>query len=201
MTRAAFVRGPVNVWAPQIAELLDAVGDIAYVAGGAARQLFMTDAVPPAWDIDLFLYEPGDFEEVKTRIQALGYVNAARTEHSAEFEPRTSRDLPVQVIEPFEDAWSKSAGEPEDVLSCFSFTTEMFAIVTTEDGFEAVIGATAVADTDSRMLVVQNVTNPLIVSLRAVKHGFKGFGIAPEQMQLIFDAYMERAKPEAKTWR
>lgn len=198
MKRAAFVRQPVDVSLPQAAELLNAVGDVAYIAGGAARMLVMGDEVPAAWDIDLFLYHPSDLARCLSALGELGYWHEANTERSAQFAPRDVDELAVQVIPFFRDAYSVTSGQPEDVLSCFSFTTEMFAIV--KPGI-AVVGASAVEDTRSRMLVVQNVTTPLVCGLRAVKHAYKGFGIAPEQLQIIFDAYRDRANAEAEKWR
>lgn len=201
MNRAAFVRQPVVVASSQILQLLDAVGDLAYVAGGAARQIVMGAEAPPAWDVDLFLYHPGDFERAVAAVAALGYVNDVDTERSSEFAPRIPGELPVQIIEYYRDAWSLTSGQPEDVLSHFSFTTETFAVVRRNRTTEAVVGATAVDDTLSHMLRVQNVTSPLVCGLRAVKHAYKGFGIEPDQLQIIFDAYLERARAEADKWR
>lgn len=200
MKRADFVRTPVIVANPQIRQLLDAVGDYAYVAGGAARQIVMGQEAPQAWDIDLFLYHPGDLARVSAAVAALGYVNDVDTERSSEFAPRIPGELAVQIIEYYRDAWSLTAGQPEDVLSHFSFTTEMFAVVRLRRTTEAVVGASSAADTRSHMLVVQNVTSPLVCGLRAVKHAYKGFGIDPQQLQIIFDAYRERGGPEAKAW-
>lgn len=188
---AAFVREDIEVWLPQIEELLDVVGDIAYVAGSAARQLVMLD-VPYPWDIDLFLYDPNDLDRCKDVVRSLGYTQQIYTEHSSEFDPRDESELPVQVIEFYQDEWSRTSGQPEDVLSHFSFTTEMFAVVKRNGITQAIIGKDSREDTESRMLRVQNVTDPLVVCLRAVKHGYKGFGIAPEEMVKVLDAYRER---------
>jgi hypothetical protein len=188
-----FVRERFDVWAPQIDELLDAVGEIAYVAGGAARQLIMPDA-PYAWDIDLFLYDGDDLNRCKDAVRRLGYRQQIYTEHSSEFDPRDDSEWPVQIIEFFENQWSLSSGSPEDVLSHFSFTTEMFAVVRKNGVTEAIVGKDSRAHTESRMLRVQNITDPLIVGLRAVKHAYKGFGISPEELQKIMDEYAVRQR-------
>lgn len=193
--RGDFVRGPVDVWAPQISDLLRSVGHIAYVAGGAARELVMRDVAPPAWDIDLFMFDGADVGLCKEMLFGMGYRQDAYTEHSSQFHPpEPETQLAVQVIEHFENEWSLTTGEPEDVLSHFSFTTEMFAVVARSEGFEAVVGVRAPEDTRSRMLKVQNVTDPLIVSLRAVKYGYKGYGISEEEMQKVFDEYVVRSR-------
>lgn len=194
MKRTDFVRQPVDVWAPQIRELLTSVGDVAYVAGGAARELVMRDEAPPSWDIDLFQYRPGDvdIDVIRETLRRIGYHSEEQTQRSYRFT-RNDGELEVQIIAYYRDAHSLTSGAPEDVLAHFSFTAEMFAIVPGAGSAAAIIGSTAIDDVRSRMLVVQNVTDPLVVALRAVKYGYKRFGIAPEQLQIVFDAYMKRA--------
>jgi hypothetical protein len=145
LSLAIFTETPIAVWAPQVATLLDAVGDIAYVGGGAARQLVLPDAAPDAWDIDLFLYEGGSLMECKRRLLALGYTQESFTEHSSQFHPPVREgNLDVQIIEFFQDEWSLTSGEPEDVLSHFSFTTELFAVAIRNGTAVAIVGDNAI---------------------------------------------------------
>lgn len=187
------VRRLVDVWAPQLGELLEALDGLAYVAGGAARQIVMREQAPPAEDIDLFLYRVADYETCLKIVGDLAYVSADVSENSVSFWPRDwVNELGVQVIRPFidewRDRWRRCYGEPEDVIGHFAFTTEQFAIA----GNEAIIGPNAIADTALRRLIVNNVTEPAVVAWRAVKYGHKGYVMEPSEMQRVFDVAEER---------
>lgn len=179
----------VEIWAPQVADLAVALRQLAFVAGGAARQIVMRNDAPPAEDIDLFLYTDEDFRAACLEVENLGYYRAAESAFSTTFGPRDLiHELPVQVIKPFRDTWSLTYGAPEDVITQFSFTTEMFAL----DRGRAVVGVSAQEDTLARRLVLQNITNPLWVALRATKYTAKGYSVSAADMRRILDAWMDR---------
>lgn len=179
----------VVVWAPQVADLLEALAGVGFVAGGAARQIIMRDDAPAAEDIDVFLYRREDFALCSAAVASMGYPVSGETPFAVTFSPRRfAYELPVQVIKPFRDEWSLTYGTPEEVITQFSFTTEMFAIA----GGRAVVGASAREDTLARRLVLQNITNPLWVALRATKYTAKGYSVSATDMRRILDAWMDR---------
>jgi hypothetical protein len=180
---------PVEIWAPQVADLLAAVGDVAFVAGGAARQIVMSGDAPAAEDIDVFLRERGSFDKAAAVLEALGYRRQKTSSFSVTYAPRDLvHELHVQLIKPYSDDWSLTYGTPRQVIEKFSFTTEMFAV----EAGKATIGPSAIEDTKARRLVLQTITNPLWVSLRAMKYAAKDYYIAPADMRRILDAWMDR---------
>lgn len=185
---AGFSHRSIEVWAPQVQELLTRLQDVAYVAGGAARELVMRKEAPAAEDVDVFLYDEGRFDECCRTLTSLGYQAHAVSAFAASYVRDWVFELPVQVIRPAKDNWSLTWGEPEAVLSHFSFTTEQFAVAE-----QAIVGADAEADTRSRRLRVANVTDPVQVALRATKYAAKGYHIEQSEMQRIFDAAIVRA--------
>lgn len=185
----AFIHEPVKLWAPQLTELVQELDGVAYIAGGAARQLIMVEDAPPAGDIDLFIYHSEEFGKCLKMVQSLGYEIEDEQPTSIHFAPRGDRELEVQVIRPYHGRWSLSFGSPEDVISHFSFTTEMFAVTKTQ----AIYGDRSKKHTNNRELVIQNITDPLNVALRAVKYGQKGYGIDPTEMQKLMSAYAFRS--------
>ncbi len=186
---AAVASEPVQVWAPQVADLLEVLAGVGYVAGGAARQVVLRGDAPPAEDIDVFLYRRDDFASCAAAVASLGYSVLGETPFAVSFSARQPiHELPVQVIKPFRDEWSLTYGTPEEVITQFSFTTEMFAIA----GGRAVVGASAREDTLARRLVLQNITNPLWVALRATKYTAKGYSVSATDMRRILDAWMDR---------
>jgi len=185
----SFIVEPVDVWAPQVFELLEALGPAGFVAGGAARQIVMRDEAPPAEDVDVFTASRQELTACSEAIRSLGYLVTADTRFATTYRARDwVYELNVQLIKPFSDTWNLTYGTPEEVLSRFSFTTEMFAIA----HGEAIVGVAARQDTEERCLVLQNITDPLWVSLRATKYAAKGYSIAPSEMRRILDAWMDR---------
>jgi hypothetical protein len=184
-----FVSEHVEIWAPQVADLLEALGAVAFVAGGAARQLVMLTA-PAAEDVDLFVRSRAAFETCEKGLIDLGYQVVGASPFAVTFAARNWRlELPVQLIRPYEDTWTKTYGTPEEVLSHFAFTTEKFAVCA---GGEAIVGETARRDTSERRLVLQQITNPLWVALRATKYAAKGYQIDLSEMRRVLDAWVDR---------
>lgn len=182
LCQTTFIR-TIPAHAPQVDELLATVGHIAFIAGGAARELVMPGVAPPAMDVDVFLYSASSYEEARQLIGGLGYAFFGYTENAACFDPRSDADLAVQLICPNQDPLACTAGRVEDVLSHFSFTTEQFGI--THNG-TAIVGADAMSDTRDRLLCLVNVNDPLAVACRATKYAAKGYFMPMHEMHSLF---------------
>jgi hypothetical protein len=183
-----FYTRPVIVWSLQVAGLLEMAGKYAYVAGGAARQLAIDDA-PPAQDIDLFLYAEDGYTPCCNALRDMGYPFVGESDNAAIYEGRDTDELAVQVIRPYRDAFSLTYGAPRDVLSCFSFTTEQFAV--TADN-KALFSEEGVVHTHARRLVINNITDPLQLAMRALKYAAKGYYFDQAEMHRLFVEWERR---------
>lgn len=91
--------GEIEVWEPQLRELLDDLLEVAFIAGGAARQALIEDA-PPAMDIDFFLFRDKDYQAVAEHVAELGYAFLGETDNAVSFEGRAWSELPGLGTEP-----------------------------------------------------------------------------------------------------
>lgn len=185
----------VDVWSAQVREIQVAIEGAGYIAGGAARQIVLGEQAPPAQDIDVFLERAEAYGSVCKAIQELGYIFEAESDNAALFVPPNDlRDeLPVQVIRPYQDEHSLTFGPVREVLSRFSFTTEMFGLA----GQTAVFTEAAMVDTKETRLVINNVTDPLQLAMRALKYAGKGYYFDQAEMHRLFVEWEKR--PQA--WR
>lgn len=180
----------------EILAVADAVKDIAFVGGGAARYLYSAKAPVPS-DIDLFLLDdnPPRFVAASVALAAAGYPERGR-QGSAFVHTNLNARLPVQLVPPVAyDALQqrsearvemKRYGSPRTVLEGFTFFVEQFALEATPGGYRLTWTDHARTDLQRQRLRLNRIANPIYATWRIAKYARKGFKISLVQLQELF---------------
>lgn len=175
--------------AEQSKRILSGLGSPAFLAGGAARYLYMKGDAPEPSDLDLFFYEDRPSELLDHHLTFLGYRKGSVQGNALAWTP--PEDWPaVQVVQPIKTDYSRTFGRPTEVMNNFGFTTEMFATsVDVHSNLWSRPGhPDAVQHTIDRRLVLNHITCPIGLSQRIAKYSRKGYTV---DMQTIFQLFTE----------
>jgi len=182
---------------PAIRSLLGALGEVGFLAGGAARKL-VTGMDEPN-DLDIFLYgdNEGDANASLTRaveiMRDLGYVEKTRRlAITFELPSVAGQLLPVQIVVPFRDAWQRTYGTPVEVLSQFAFTVQQFAVESIDGNLVATYSPMGIEDTHKRTLRVTSVGSPPFLIWSAMKYGGKGYRISIPEIGVVLENWADR---------
>ena len=177
--------------------VLNALGDRAFVAGGAARRAIMGEEAPVPEDIDVFLRRAQHHALVGKNIEDLGYKFEADIGSALVFLVEGIHNLrqgkPIQLILPEVSEMRVSVGNPVEVMDKFAFRTEQFAVYMSGDKVVGVHTTEAVNDTRERRLVINHVSDPVRVAWRAVKYGRKGYNIPQVDLYHLMEDWRLRS--------
>lgn len=187
---------------PYVLEILKAVGDMGFIAGGMARRAIMGDEAPEPEDIDVFVKRADLLQQVWTAIEALGYTYQADVGMAHLFLPGNAvmvrPDLmvndgrkPIQLIKPAREPGFMTTGTVVEVIDHFAFRTEQFAVHRNGGRVVGVYTTEGVNDTRNRVLHLNlcDPVDPVTVAWRAVKYGRKGYSISRLELLRLFEQW------------
>lgn len=182
---------------PQGLSLIHLINDIGFIAGGYARKCALPTALDPN-DIDIYARNKKDFDEICNRIitigRLIGITEAKTTPNSRTFIPEDDTLLPIQVIKPVQTPYVTTFGTPETVLNDFSYTTEQFALTTTENILRTTYNITSLNDTGAKRLRINHISSPITMFTRYNKYAKAGYTIPLEVTFELLRAWDGRPK-------
>lgn len=172
----------------QTAQVLNAIEDLGFIAGGWARWELLSDAPEPS-DIDVFCLHPSFAIafQIQENLKRIGYQYQHYL-HTADVYRHPNYGHTVQVIRP--NVGLELAGSPEEVLGRFDFTVNQFALTNSaQHGRMVYEGADSRDHHFLKRLVFVNISSPLSLLNRTIKYVQKGYELPPTEAAKLFLAY------------
>lgn len=172
----------------EILQIVDAVHPYGYVAGSAARYAVLPEYLRqdlPYNDIDVFLLERENRDNVVDRLEKHGWKHVDSTENSWEFE--RGNFAKVQLILPKPQRY----GLPWHVLQNFDFTVNCYALLHEKDGLKSYHHPDSRPNVEDRRLVfvTTRFVDPPAMAQRIAKYHKKGFSVSPRLFAQLFQAW------------
>ena len=184
-----------NLPTKQMEEVINIVGDHAFIAGGAARLAILGDDAPVVGDIDVF-YKPFSIgqatvlQDDREALYKIGYIdNYSKPTPNTLTLTKDGETYPVQLVLPTITGNIKCWGTPQEVITDFSFTTEMFAIEKVKGKYLVHYTNAAYNATKTRTIIINKTSSGPLMMARVIKYIKKGYSIHPEEITKIFQHF------------
>ena len=176
---------------PQITKLCQALQDIAWIVGGAARFVCSPQMnLPPAGDVDVFLRQPTSKARIEAILGELGYQKTSDGRLASTWMNATWK-RPVQVVLPRTEKHLCSCSEnPEDILQKLDFSVCRALLLSP---MEALVDVDFLKDEIGMRLSIKHIVCPLTSVRRIAKYTAKGYKISMGEILKLFAEWSERA--------
>lgn len=166
----------------------------AYIAGGYVRYMAsQREAVAAAGDVDIFAADKDD-EKLLRAFRDLGYTVAFDSENAYSLNKPTSLPdgystlLHAPTPQIIKSGWIGS--DLCDTLRQFDFTVVMAGLLSPET---ALVHSSFIEDDLAGNLVIEHITDPVRIVLRALKYARRGYRMMPNEILRILDSVRYQA--------